>query len=468
MSAPWEKFKKDAGPWSRFEKEASSGEVPVEPGVEEGGVRPYILSYLLGIPEGATAGYASRIYPEDKKSKNEKNPISRGAGYATGALLPAGLAVKGVSTLGKLAGLSSLASGGVRATGASGALEGLISDPGDGKGFDLGERLKRAAVGGGAGASLAAILKPLEAAARQSKIFEKAYRPGSKETLAEESQKEIKKALSSLIEKQVTPRKSALRRILPGKEVDFNPDLLRNTSRQAATGAPRKKGGLDRLADLLERKAAAKQPSSMKEVMGAYARPSSPTVKLSAPRAQRLKEYFDLRSDYANRGLLGEDALAKDEGANQIANILRRKISDLSPDVAKLNEPMSEALGVKSAVTRASRQNPVEFLRSQPFSSRGSLVSKLDQLAGSNLRGRGTDIAGAAKLQTAYDGPVTTMRDLFRDTKRITGKGIDMGQLAASKTADLLKIPKVVRDAIGTSKKDAATLKILDAISEEE
>lgn len=441
MSGPWDKYKKKSGPWDKFKGAASATpaprvEAPVppeEPGLEAtgelGGYKRALGSALLS---GLTLGNSDKFLP-DSAGLARDFPLVTIPGKIAGSFGPGGALVKGLGALSKIKGLSTLGQSGVVQGGAGGALEGLLSDPGKD-----GSRVARAASGAGMGMSLGGAGRVLGEIGKKYDIFKKLQKPG----FGDEVRDEIEGALSQLMNRAVKPKKQELNKILSGsdKKIPINPDYLKGFKRDAGLGVDRKKGGLDRLAALLEKRSGGGQ------------------ADLRPQQVQRLKEYFDKISGYKKAKAYGKDASPKEAGAYNVASLLRGKLADVDPRVGELNKGMSKALRVRENVRARSDTSPISTLTKDPIDSpdRAQEILDLDAMAGTQLAKRGQQISAAQDMQ----GGDTTfsrsgvLRDIFRATKRGAGS-------AGSKV-----------DKLPDGTKEALIAKILDSMkkpySEEE
>lgn len=376
-----------------------------------------IGSFLGGAASGATMGYSDRLLPEGAKKIVEGSPISRGAGYLAGSLIPGAAISKGLGALSKIPGLASLASSGIRQGMASGAIEGVLSDPGDG-----GSRITRGIGGAAMGGSLGGIGGAASKLGEQYDIYGKLQKSG----FADEVRGEIEGALSKLMNKAVTPRKKELNNILSesDKTISINPEYLKGFKRDAILGKDRKKGGLDKLAEILAKRSVDGQ------------------AQLNPKQAQRLKQYFDSVSGYKKQKPYGKDVNPKEIGAYTMASKFRKDLADVDPRVGQLNEKMSDALGLRDTIRSRADTSPISTITKDPITNpdRAQEILDLDALAGSELAKRGKMISKAQDMKsgdTAFSRS-GILRDIFKGSQR------GIGALASNAS----KVPQGTKESI--------------------
>lgn len=334
------------------------------------------MAPALGAISGAGLNYPEEYYPQKAKDIMEESPVLTGLGRLGGGVLPGA----GISkTLGLLKGvplLSALSEGKSLGTAAAGGIEGLISNPGED-----GDRLDRAKWGAAIGLPLGLITGKAKSLGEASDVYSSLSDKAT--NVSKQVKSKIDEALSDLMAKEVAPRQQELSSILKNKRIELNPDLLRGFKREALTGETRQKGGLNVLADILERK---QSESGKRDV--------------SAKTGQRVKQYLDQISDYARQKPFSEKAISSDERARYAADILRNKLSNVDPRVSELNEPMSRALKLKRNISMPSETSPIQTVSVDPLSDKGQLIQELDRLSGSDLSGLGSTIREAKALKT--------------------------------------------------------------------
>lgn len=268
--------------------------------------------------------------------------------------------------------------------------------------------------------------KAMGSLGKEYNIFKELQKPG----FGDKVRDEIEGALGQLMNKAVVPKKQALNKILESsnKKIPINPDYLKGFKRDSGLGVDRKKGGLDKLAELLEKRSAGGQ------------------ADLKPKQAQRLKEYFDKVSGYKKAKAYGKDASPKEAGAYNVASILRGKLAEVDPRVGQLNKDMSKALRVRENVRSRSDTSPIATLTKDPVNSpdRAQEILDLDAMAGTKLAERGKDISAAQELQggdTVFSKS-GMLSNIFRGVKRGVGSaGAGVDKLpAGSKEALIAKI----------------------------
>lgn len=389
-------------------------------------IETYVGAPLLGATSGITGGYAERAYSPEMLRVMEENPTATGVGKFAGAIAPGMAISRLVGLASKVPGLASLGRTGLRQGAATGAAEGLLTDPGED-----GSRTERMLWGSGLGSGLGLSGKFVSKAAEQADIFSRLNKSG----FAKDVKGEIDSALDKLLQRQVTPRKTELNRLLQGKTIELNPEYLKGFKRPATLGSVRQKGGLDRLANLLQQKAQ---------------RTGSSRAPISGKSGQRLKEYFDSISNYSKQKPFSETATATGERSKAVADLLRGKLSSLDQRVSELNEPMSEALRLRQNIRATSESDPIGTVIADPSTSKGQQILELDDLAGTNLSRRGSNIADAKRLRIRPENlfGIEALKSIAR-----------AGKLGFGKAAKVTRADKAPE---GT--KEALIAKILDSI----
>lgn len=433
MSGPWDKYKKQAGPWDKFQGAKSAipgGETkrtqeeynpPEEPGlVRTGELGDYKRAIGSALASGLTLGNSNRVL-KDSKGLAESFPVLSGAANVAGSLAAGGGLAKGAGALlGRISPkLAALGGAAALKDAATGAAEGFLSDPGEG-----GSRTSRAIGGAAMNTALGGVGGAFGRLGKQYDIFKRLDKP----FFAKEIRKEIDDASNVLVDKAVKPPLKTINSILADskKTVRMNPEFLRGFKRDSVRGEPRKMGGLNRLADILESKAKRSIPASeSKIVMGGNASPAPSSVEIPARQAQRLKQYFDRVAGYKAQRPYGKDALPIEQGAFDNASYLRGKLEEVDPRVGSINEGVSDALRSRHLIKKRADLNPIGTLTKDNINSpdRAQELLDFDAIAGTNLRKRGTDIIGAQSLKggdTSFSRS-GLFRDIFAGGKRATG-----------------------------------------------
>lgn len=428
----------DIGASSKLNKKRAYSDKEKAQSQEE--LETYIKAPLAGMISGFTGKYADRVMNDDFKRVKEESPISSGIGFTAGAIAPGAALSKGVGALGRATGLTSLGRSGLRQGAVTGFLEGLLSDAGEGATTE--DRVTRGALSAVPGATLGIGARKIGDWGRQAKIYDKLGKAG----FARETKGEIDSALEKLMKDYIEPKKADLNALLEGRTIDINPEYLKGFKRDATLGAKREKGGLDRLAALLEGRA------------------KDGRATISAKRGQNLKEYFDSISNYSKQKPYSESASAKGDRSKAVADLLRGKISGLDPGVSELNEPMSDALKLRQNIRASSETDPIGVLTADPMSSKGQQLLDLDEMAKTRLADMGGDISEAKRMRIRPENLVGIegLKSALRGAKRLTGKASN----AATSLPDKLGVPSIVQRSMGEGKKEALILKLLDSMKQ--
>jgi len=346
-----------------------------------------------------------------QKQLAEKNPVASMAGKGAGivasmAATPGASLLKGVSGVG----------GAVARGMAQGALQGAAYNPGDTKGVvdstQFGDRAIGAGVGGLAGGAIGLMGGAVSSLSKGQKMIDRIKDSAG---ISKSVKGEIDGALSNVTKNVIIPRAGALKRLLQGKQIAINPDRLRGVSR-----------GLNAYADRLAKRA---------NIEG--------RAVVDANKAQRLKQLLTDRADYNAGKTFDVSATAKQEGAEKAGGIVRRKLAELDPGVDKLNAEMGEAIRLRGAISKKAQSSPVSALEGDPGTDKGSVISSVDKMAGSDLVGLSTRIDRSKKLLM---DPTNFLKPLL-----IANEARKVGTRAAFKAGDLVNssLPKEsLRDAL--------------------
>lgn len=377
--------------------------IEVDPAGEEAALRVVgknLFALPIGAARGATLNWSKELEPKSVKDMTEDYGLATGIGTGIGSILSGSGLARGLGLASKVPGLASLGTGGVRSQTAIGGLAGLLQNP-EGR-----SRLENAQSGAIAGAVVGGATKPLMKLADQSEIYDKMMRPG----FGKELEGKIAETAKLLNKDYIEPRKKDLMSIIRSskEEIPFNPDYLRGFKREKARGSSPpeyqgKKGGMDRLAALMEAKG---------------------KKTFSAKNAQRLKEYFQDQAGYSRRRPFESGSVAKEEGAETLANMLKGRLEGIDPNIGRLNTEMSDAITLRENILEGSRNDPFAFLASKPFTGRGQQVLDIDALAKSKLSELSERLREARQLQADYDNiinPLMSAPTVYRKVKKGVG-----------------------------------------------
>lgn len=345
------------------------------------------------------------IARQDAQSKAHPAASAAGtlAGIGASALMPGAAVAKAT----KGAGLAAKIGAGA----AQGAITGAAYNPGDEKGvqntFQVGDRAKNAVMGAAIGAPVAAVGAGVSRLADKHRMINRVKDSAG---LSKSVKSEIDSALQGVSDKQIAPRADKLKQLLQGKQVEINPDRLQGIS-----------PGLDGLA---------KRMSSKVNDQGRR--------EMSAPRAQRLKQLLDGRARYGASKPFDNTAVAKGESAQKGADIVRRKLSELDPQVGQLNDEMSEAIRMRETLRSKAASAPISSIRGEAGTDKGSLIDAVDKMGGSKLERLSGDIDWAKdhlmKPQNLVK-PLEMPNEVRKGVMRGAGRGARMAEPAVSPTS---------------------------------
>lgn len=183
----------------------------------------------------------------------------------------------------------------------------------------------------------------------------------------------IQNALKLLDSDYISPRADQARKLVSGKSIEVNPDII-------------ERAGFENLA------------KSMRGKAYGPATPSQIRVPIEGERALRLRQALDSVADYSKRrSALDPSAIAKNERAQLAADVVRRKISDVAPGIDQINQDLSEAIRLRNAI-REQAKTPITAVSGRELSDKGAQLGRLDELSGSNLTGTAQKIKSASNL----------------------------------------------------------------------
>ncbi len=334
-----------------------------------------------------------------QKGLSESNPGSslagKGLGIAATTMLPAG----------KLAAF--LAPKSVAGAAALGATQGAIYNPGDKQGevdpLQLEERAGNAAVGGLAGGALGTASKGIGYLKNRGQMVD---RIKDSSGLSQSVKGEVDDALASIQQNQIAPRAAKLKEFLSGKQIDLNPEAIQSSMPHLAQKMLEKQG---------------------------------PKASLDANRALRLRRALDAKAKYKAGALYDPASQASQASAKQGADLIRGKLSDLGPEVGQLNSEMADMIKASSTLRKSSNKAPILSITSPLGVDKASLISKIDDLAGSNLKQTASGISQAKNdllnpinLVKPLEAP-NELRKLGMRGAMLGAKGIDKATPEATK-----------------------------------
>ena len=391
------------------------------------------MGYAPQIVGGAKAAAGGDYVAERDKAVNQlkqdmkQSPGSSMLGMGAGALATGGAATGAMKPA--ATGMGRIA----QATG-MGAGQGALYNPGDKEGvinpIQVGDRAVNAGVGG-----LTGFLGGLVGeGARKGAQTVQNIRDLKSGAMADRAVSAIDDAAAKLDEKQLAPRRDQLEELIKGRSYEVNPDRVKPV--------------FPRLGD----KMAEGLAPEVNPMLGAAPAPDAPARSvLSGDRALRLKRAADSAAGYGASKPFDPAATAKGEEAKSLADILRRQFN-ADPAVAKLNQESSDIIALKDALLKREGTAPIEMLQPKSGSSNHAVLSKVDNMAGTDLRGLGEQISSSKDLLL---DPRRYLRDLqgFDEARKTfvrgaaaTGNALDKAP-AGTKEATLQTILEAKRRA---------------------
>lgn len=301
------------------------------------------------------------------------NPLTYMGGTIAGSL-PAAKGMGAVSSAPATVGKRLAAAAG------TGAAQGALYNPGDEEGVvDPLQAGKR-----GTNAALSALLgfagQGLGEGARKGAEVVRNVKDLKTGAMADRAVSALDDAAGKIDETQLSPRREKLESLIKGRSYEVNPDRVEPVFPQ--------------LANKMAEKAA---PSSNPMLGVAGEAPGPARTSLSGSRALKLKRGADSAAGYGASKPFDSAATAKGEEAKSLADILRRQFN-ADADVATLNQESSEIIALKDALLKREGTAPIETLKAPIGSSRHAVLSKVDEMVGTDLRGLGETIGNTADL----------------------------------------------------------------------
>ncbi len=308
-----------------------------------------------GAGQGLSYGYGEKYYPEAVKQSMRENPGTSMLGQLIGGI-PTGAAPElGLAKLGMEPGI-------IRGL-LSGAVGGAAYNPGESS-DPTSQRIINGTMGGVASSAMGGIGN----LGRAYKTYKELGKPGTADTVMNE----INTALESATENGFREPARGAARLMAEGSVEVNPDQLRGIT-----------PAMDRYIDkrIYPRLGEITKPGIMGESVSA----PGGNVNLPGKEANMLRKYLDKVADFRKSKLYASPN-ALNEPAEAAAGMLRRKTQAINPEIERLQNLASSNKSKIESVERATHNNPIGGLTSDELGTRGSVLSDIDQMAGSKLK----------------------------------------------------------------------------------
>ena len=237
---------------------------------------------------------------------------------------------------------------------------------------------------------LSKLLKPVGSvitnAARRSGVLDKVK---SGVGLARDVKDQISGALGQYSEKAIKPQAEQLRQLLSGKSVQVAPSEIQ---------------GVDPVLDRYAKQLWKKNLNTTEPSMTGQSLPNIP-VDIQANVANKIKQKAASAANYAKSKPFSEGSAAREKSAEEIAANMRSKVSSVDPQVDEINRGLQDKIQTRNRIAEASDTSPIETIQGRIGGTKSSLISDIDQAAGTKLGQTGRDIELAQSRLGQKDVP---------------------------------------------------------------
>ncbi len=225
-----------------------------------------------------------------------------------------------------------------------------------------------------AGRGLGKAASIISNAARRSGILDQVKAPAG---LARNVKDQITSALGKYSENSVASEADKLKEFLTDKTVKVTPRELEGASDPV----------LNRYAKMLSKSNLNKAVDGQK-IENIWSEP----VEIKATTANNAKKRAADAANYSRSKPFSEGSSASAEKAEELANMLRQKISNLGPEVESTNNSLQDMIQTRNKMRDMSDTDPIGAIQGRLGGTKSSLTADIDKGAGSNLRQLGGDI----------------------------------------------------------------------------
>lgn len=197
----------------------------------------------------------------------------------------------------------------------------------------------------------------------------------------------VDQAITGINEKSIAPKDAALRQLLQGTKGEVNSDLV----------SPVFPNYAKRLAQRAKPEA-----SSYIGPMGEERIFTSVPGKtdLTGEQLLRLKRGADKAAGYSKaQAPFSEAAASKNADARALADVARNQIYDAAPGSEDLLGEMQRDIRLRQFLQKKSATDPIGLIKGKLGTTKDSQLARVDEIAGTNLRGTGDKINEAVNLQ---------------------------------------------------------------------
>lgn len=302
--------------------------------------------------------------------------LPMGSAKLLGRVAPkAGAAMQSAISGGKASGVVGSAVQGAK----MGAAQGAIYNPGqteeDESPLQLTKRLKSAGVGGTVGGIAGGIGGLLQKAAGRQADINLVKDPVKH---ADYAKQQLTGAKQALWEKKSAPADQALRELLTGKSAKLQPEQLASM-----------RGISPEIDDMLSKL----QPPQSGGLTGVQQ-----AVDVDANQLRSIRNILGKEAKFRPQAVYDAPAQAKVASAGRAQAIASDVLKGVDEGVTPLDEALSASARLSKGIDRGMLRRPIETLQPKEGGSKEATLAAIDQMAGTNLRGRGQELKAAQKM----------------------------------------------------------------------
>lgn len=134
------------------------------------------------------------------------------------------------------------------------------------------------------------------------------------------------------------------------------------------------------------------------------ARPHYNEGEIPAEDLMKLRAHLNQLSQFKPGALYSEEAMAKSQQARDAGDLIRARLNDLHPDMARLSDEMQHYSKLRDTVLNPGDKRPISSIEAPLGSDKASNLSQFDEAAGTKLRQIGQDVSTAKSRLGQGDG----------------------------------------------------------------
>lgn len=195
---------------------------------------------------------------------------------------------------------------------------------------------------------------------------------------AEYAKQQLSGAKQALWDKKSAPADQALRELLTGKSAKLQPEQLSSM-----------RGISPEIDDMLTKL----QPQQSGGLMGAQQ-----AADVDANQLRDIRAMLGRESKFKPQAIYDAPAQAKVASAGRAQGIASDVLKGVDEGVGPLDEALSTSARLSKGIDRGMLRRPIETLQPKEGGSKEAALAAIDQMAGTNLRGRGQELKAAQKM----------------------------------------------------------------------